>query len=78
MYSSEDHAIGLELQLIELVERRERALVQHRDAAAAAYQRDIDALQMELADLADSAPRTAAPAPEFHDARPVEPPSPAA
>ena len=50
--SLEDHALGLELQLIELVEQQERARVQHRDEAVAAIQREIDALQKELADLA--------------------------
>ena len=69
MYSSEDHAVGLELQIIELVEQRERARVQHRDGDAARIQREIDGLQVELADLAEqvvAAPP--APAPEFHDA----------
>ena len=49
--SLEDHALGLELQLIELVEQQERARVQHRDEAVAAIQQEIDALQKELADL---------------------------
>ena len=69
MYSSEDHAVGLELQIIELVEQRERARVQHRDGDATRIQREIDALQVELADLAEqvvTAPP--APPPEFHDA----------
>ena len=49
--SVEDHALGLELQLIELVEQQERARVQHRDDAVAAIQKEIDALQKELAEL---------------------------
>jgi hypothetical protein len=48
----EDHALGLELQLIELVEQQERARVQHRDDAVAAIQTQIDLVQRELADLA--------------------------
>ncbi len=57
----EDHATGLELQLIELVEQQERALVQHREEDAARLQREIDALRSELAataeQLADPAER---------------------
>ncbi|HUZ44747.1 MAG TPA: hypothetical protein VMU63_10115 [Acidimicrobiales bacterium] len=49
MSNAEDHALGLELQLIELVEQQERARIQHRDADAAAVQTEIDALQEELA-----------------------------
>ena len=48
-----DRAIGLELQLVELVERRERALVQGRRADAERIQREIDPIQAELASLAD-------------------------
>lgn len=49
--SVEDHALGLELQLIELVEQQERARVQHRDDAVTAIQTEIDAVQRELAEL---------------------------
>lgn len=49
----ENHAVGLELQLVELVERRERALVQREEELAAGYQREIDALQVELARTAE-------------------------
>ena len=49
----EDHAVGLELQLVELVERRERASVQGQKALAARYQEEIDALQTELARTAE-------------------------
>jgi hypothetical protein len=49
--SVEDHAVGLELQLIELVEQQERARVQHRAEAVAAIQGEIDVLQKELAEL---------------------------
>lgn len=50
----EDHATGLELQIVELVERRERALVQGDTAAAQRIQRDIDALQAELVTTAEA------------------------
>ena len=55
MSRSEDHALGLELQLIELVEQQARARVQHRDADVAAAQREIDALQEELARIQEDA-----------------------
>lgn len=44
-----DHAIGVELQIIELVEQRERASRQHRDADALRIQREINELQEDLA-----------------------------
>ena len=50
----EDHVVGLELQIVELVEQRERATVQHDDAEAARIQREIDALQAELAQTAEA------------------------
>ena len=49
----EDHATGLELQLIELVEQRERAAVQHRDSDAERLQREIDSIRAELAATAE-------------------------
>ncbi|HZT67480.1 MAG TPA: hypothetical protein VFA11_16960 [Acidimicrobiales bacterium] len=84
MNSGEDHAVGLELQLIELVERRERASVQGRKSDAAAIQVEIDQLQTELAalsDLAASVDAGAEPAEgpvAFHDAVPADQTSPAA
>lgn len=45
----EDHVVGLELQIVELVEQRERATVQHDEAEAGRIQREIDALQAEMA-----------------------------
>ena len=48
----EDHVVGLELQIVELVEQRERATVQHDEAEAARIQREIDALQAEMAQTA--------------------------
>jgi hypothetical protein len=44
-----DRAVGLELQIVELVEQRERAVVQGRSADAARLQPEIDRLQAELA-----------------------------
>lgn len=49
----EDHAIGLELQLTDLVEKRERARVQGREERAAALTAEIEALQTELARTAE-------------------------
>ena len=49
----EDHVVGLELQIVELVERRERALVQNDGAEADRIQREIDALQLEMASTAE-------------------------
>jgi hypothetical protein len=49
----EDHLLGVELQLVELVERRERAAVQGRRADVARLQAEIDALQLELAQNAE-------------------------
>jgi hypothetical protein len=46
-----DKALGLELQIVELVEQRERAVVQGRRADAEALQPEIDRLQTELASL---------------------------
>ena len=48
-----DHAVGLELELAELVEQHERAVVQGLTAEAGALQRQIDAVQLELVDTAE-------------------------
>jgi hypothetical protein len=50
-----DHAMGLELQLDELIEQRERARVQGRPADAARLEGEIAALQAELALTAELA-----------------------
>ncbi len=44
----ENHAVGIELQIVELVEQRERAAVQERHEDVARIQREIDALQQEM------------------------------
>ncbi|MEA2842713.1 MAG: hypothetical protein QOJ69_384 [Actinomycetota bacterium] len=49
----EDHVVGLELQLVELVEQRERALVQGEGAEASAISDEIVAVQSELTDAAE-------------------------
>ncbi len=50
-----DHAMGLELQIVELVEQQARALVQHRDDDAAVLEPEIAQLRSELAATADVA-----------------------
>jgi hypothetical protein len=49
-----DHAVGLELQLTELVEQRERARVQRRPADVDRLQGEIDSAQLELAATAEA------------------------
>ncbi|HEV3402040.1 MAG TPA: hypothetical protein VG078_09500 [Acidimicrobiales bacterium] len=44
----EDHVVGLELQLVELVEQRNRAEVQQRLDDVAKLDADISAVQQEL------------------------------
>lgn len=46
--------MGIELQIVELVERRARAIVQGDDVAAARIQREIDDLQAEMVATAES------------------------
>jgi hypothetical protein len=53
-----DHEMGLELQIVELVEQRERASVQGRTEDAADIQREIDVLQLELATIAERIAQT--------------------
>jgi len=53
--SAGDYAMGLELQLEELVEQRARAEAQHREADAAELGAPIADLQSQLADIADLA-----------------------
>lgn len=55
--SLEDHVVGLELQLVELVEQRERATVQDRPADAARIEREIATLQEEMARTAEAIAR---------------------
>jgi hypothetical protein len=62
-----DHAVGLELELGELVEQHERAVVQGRTEDAVRLQRSIDSLQTELARTAEQLAEEPA-APEVHGA----------
>ena len=50
-----DHALGLELQLEELVEQRERARVQGRHEDLPPIDEEIARLQSELAEAAEAA-----------------------
>jgi uncharacterized coiled-coil DUF342 family protein len=50
----EDHAVGVELQLTELVEKIERARIQGRHDRVAELQPQVEALQDELAETAES------------------------
>ena len=54
---AEDHAVGLELQIVELVEQQERAKVQGHPEEAAALQPEVDELQTELAKTAEQIPQ---------------------
>ena len=45
----EDHLVGVEQQVVELVEQRERALVQHDDTEAARINTEIERLYDEMA-----------------------------
>jgi hypothetical protein len=49
----EDHVVGLELELVELVEQRERARVQGLSHEVATLDAEIEALQAELAAAAE-------------------------
>jgi hypothetical protein len=48
-----DHLVGLELQMIELEERRQRALVQGDRVAVARLDGEIEQLRAEMATTAD-------------------------
>ncbi len=50
-----DHAMGLELQIVELVEQQTRARVQHRDEDALRYDGEIAQLRAELVATAEVA-----------------------
>lgn len=49
----EDHVVGIELQLVELVEREHRAEVQGLDDQVAELKPEIESLQAELASIAE-------------------------
>lgn len=70
-FRAADHAMGLELQINELIEQHERAAVQGRNEVARRLELEIGDLQAELAATAEQAvlqdPRSE-PAPELHNA----------
>ncbi|MBV9284649.1 MAG: hypothetical protein JO176_08535 [Acidimicrobiia bacterium] len=49
----EDHAVGLELQIVELEERCHRAVVQGRQEDADRLEREAETLRTELASTAE-------------------------
>ncbi|MBV8982600.1 MAG: hypothetical protein JO086_17005 [Acidimicrobiia bacterium] len=49
----EDHAVGLELQIVELEERCQRAVVQGRQQDADRFEREAESLRTELASTAE-------------------------
>ena len=49
----EDHAVGLELQIVELEERCQRAIVQDRPEDADRLEREAETLRTELASTAE-------------------------
>ena len=59
----EDHVVGLELQLVELVEQQARAETQYRPDEAARLEPEIAAVQQELAVTAEAAVIADDPAP---------------
>jgi hypothetical protein len=66
-----DHAMGLELQIEELTEQRQRARVQGRLYDVRRFDLEITALQVELAaavEAAIAAEQGPAPPPVLHDA----------
>jgi DNA-binding protein H-NS len=70
----EDHLVGLELQLVELVETKQRAEVQGRNEDATVLAAEIAALQGELATTAErivEAEEGADPAPKAVVAAPT-------
>jgi hypothetical protein len=67
-----DHATGLELQLEELVLRRERARRKGWADEVHAVELEITAIQFELADVAEQADRGHFKPIVFHGAEPAE------
>ncbi|MDQ3575009.1 MAG: hypothetical protein M3378_09005 [Actinomycetota bacterium] len=61
----ENHAVGVELQIVELVEQRERAAVQERHDDVARIDLEIDALQQEMTRTAEVLASTDAEPPDI-------------
>jgi len=51
----EDHVVGLELELVELVEQQHRAADQYRPDEAVRLEKTISEVQLELAESAEAA-----------------------
>ncbi|MGH9189590.1 MAG: hypothetical protein ACRD0Q_06115 [Acidimicrobiales bacterium] len=58
----EDHLVGVELQLVELVECKERAVAQGREDDASVLNGEIEELQAELGDVTEDLESPVAPA----------------
>lgn len=67
-----DHAMGLELQIEELTEQRQRALVQRRADDVRRFDLEITALQVELAATAEAIAAGLGPPPAPPTAPPRE------
>ncbi len=69
-----DHAMGLELQLEELIEQRRRAVVQGRDDDAQRLECEVGRLQSDLATAAEAAasPQSVTFSPEVHGAHELD------
>lgn len=50
----ENHVTGIELQIVELVEQRERARIQGQPDRVHSLQAEIDELQLELVNTAET------------------------
>ncbi len=68
----EDHAVGVELQIVELVEQRERAVVQERHEDVARIDLEIEALQREMTRTAEVLASTDAQPPDVPAVEEVE------
>ncbi|HEX3394038.1 MAG TPA: hypothetical protein VHS52_05875 [Acidimicrobiales bacterium] len=66
----EDHVVGLELQLVELVEQQHLARTQYRPDEAARLESQIAAIQAELAASAEAAILGDAPTAPSDDGQP--------
>jgi len=68
----EDHAVGVELQIGELVERLERAEVQGRLDQVPELQAEIERLQDDLARTADTIAAEHYDSPDIHQPAPTD------
>ncbi len=68
----EDHAVGVELQIVELVEQRERAVVQERHEDVTRIDLEIDALQQEMTRTAEVLASTGSEPPDIGAVEEIE------